>query len=1040
MSDSLFHTDFWSQEDYLKFSDFRPVLEEIVTNSSTPLTVGVFGPWGTGKTTLLKLLKNDIDKTRLNRFRTVWFTAWKYDRYNSLWKALLLRVIDSLYPRDEEVNSWGERDRLPHDKLSEDQKKQVLMLQRLEESVYQHVTWQENGGLDINWLQALAAAGKGGAEIASVFYPPAGVLKPLLGLIGTDGSTADEIESARKSAKQKFNTHNRQHLASMEQFENAFQEAIREILGKDGRLIVFIDDLDRCLPEKSVEILETIKLFMEVPGTVFVLGMDKEVIEKGVEVRYKTLFSDSSLRHDLPIRGDIYLQKLIQMPFYLPPLDEGDIESYIDYLEGKPIKTMRLKRHEISASMREKLSPLTRKIISRGVLPNPRQVKRVINIFRLLQGITIVRERKGDLPMNTVAWPLLAKTVIIQTQYPEVYQLWRREPRLIAWLEEEFLIQNNLIYARTDSDIDKELTLDDDLLYADEGNEELDLPQTEIQTNLSEIKKRYLEPFFKPENWQKYLSLERMLSFPILKEGQRPKARYQANFTTIDSNDLSVYLRLAGSVAMESAAKELAKALLDNIELEDVSAVLQQATLLKNEGDNNELNRIKWTLENSFSNFTKINTKLVMNAVALTTLGSASLVETKIDELLVFQDPPNVLLAYIDHVPSSIPLVLIRHYLVQHGQVPDDVLHACLPLIPEDAFDEFPNSLMVAACLSSKRLTWQAGLKHLKANQCTSDELLALTAQLTGVKGTELITVLLHSDTSNIEELVVDQLVTQKEMLQDHFVRVRWLLQDEKHNENACKKIVDAIVDNRYREPMVWLVNNLFHVHVNTLIYFGAALQRTYDRRLVEHSIPLDHYIFDLLFEIDSGEFAQALGNIVLFAPARLAKQTFATLLFYNLINLDHLARLIARRKLSMGFFFLHLSSNELLVEVEKNFKLKHAVEDLLKHAEGIEIRLIIEQVYLQLSSDNTQVTKNAESILQFVCRYRADSLIYLVKGEEGYPELFIVDLLSVYGGERTKIHLQDLLSSQSHNYSEQFYELIQNAINTIEVREYQTN
>ncbi len=77
----------------------------------------------------------------------------------------------------------------------------------------------------------------------------------------------------------------------MEQFEGGFKQALELVLGTEGRLIVFVDDWNRCLPEKAPEVLEAIKLFLEVPGTVFVLGMDRAVIERGVEVRYRGTFS-----------------------------------------------------------------------------------------------------------------------------------------------------------------------------------------------------------------------------------------------------------------------------------------------------------------------------------------------------------------------------------------------------------------------------------------------------------------------------------------------------------------------------------------------------------------------------------------------------------------------------------------------------------------------------------------------------------------------------------------------------------------------------
>ena len=58
---------------------------------------------------------------------------------------------------------------------------------------------------------------------------------------------------------------------------------------KENRLVVFIDDLDRCMPEKAIEVLEAIKLFLDVQGCIFVLGLDQEVIARGIELKYREL-------------------------------------------------------------------------------------------------------------------------------------------------------------------------------------------------------------------------------------------------------------------------------------------------------------------------------------------------------------------------------------------------------------------------------------------------------------------------------------------------------------------------------------------------------------------------------------------------------------------------------------------------------------------------------------------------------------------------------------------------------------------------------
>jgi predicted KAP-like P-loop ATPase len=96
--------------DALNFGDFRPVLKEILTTAETPLTVGIFGTWGSGKTSLMGMLRDEIEGEKKYRARTVWFTAWKYDRQEALWRALILRVLEAMYPREDGDGPREERD------------------------------------------------------------------------------------------------------------------------------------------------------------------------------------------------------------------------------------------------------------------------------------------------------------------------------------------------------------------------------------------------------------------------------------------------------------------------------------------------------------------------------------------------------------------------------------------------------------------------------------------------------------------------------------------------------------------------------------------------------------------------------------------------------------------------------------------------------------------------------------------------------------------------------------------------------------------
>ncbi|MCP4165243.1 MAG: hypothetical protein GY759_05030, partial [Chloroflexi bacterium] len=212
-------SDHWTDDDHF-FSDYRPALLDIVTSAQTPLTVGIFGPWGSGKTSLLRMLEKDIADKGTQPLRTVWFTAWKYDRHEALWRALILRVLDALYPKVEE------KDRTP------EQQQQVILLDQLQESVYQDVNWQELGQLTVNWWQFLRGGGKAGAEIAAAFIPGAGLFKQMVEVMGGDKQADAEMTEAAKAIRREIKNFQRAQLTSMEQFESAFKEALSATLGE----------------------------------------------------------------------------------------------------------------------------------------------------------------------------------------------------------------------------------------------------------------------------------------------------------------------------------------------------------------------------------------------------------------------------------------------------------------------------------------------------------------------------------------------------------------------------------------------------------------------------------------------------------------------------------------------------------------------------------------------------------------------------------------------------------------------------------------
>jgi formylglycine-generating enzyme required for sulfatase activity len=134
---------------------------------------------------------------------------------------------------------------------------------------------------------------------------------------------------------------------------------------KSFKIAVFVDDLDRCLPEKAIELLEAIKLFLDLEGYLFVIGVDKDVVEKGIAYHYRHL--DYKKDDSVTVKSKDYLDKLIQFPLDLPPVEYGYKSGYIKSLLGGN------KPYEVLAGLIEK-----------GVGDNPRELKRFINLLAFM--------------------------------------------------------------------------------------------------------------------------------------------------------------------------------------------------------------------------------------------------------------------------------------------------------------------------------------------------------------------------------------------------------------------------------------------------------------------------------------------------------------------------------------------------------------------------------------------------------------------------------------------------------------------------------
>jgi formylglycine-generating enzyme required for sulfatase activity len=375
-----------TEHDALDFKPYRDALVGIVRDphTQTPLVMAVYGAWGSGKTSLMKMVRAELDKSAPEGERsihTMWFDAWKYHREEVLWRALLLQVLNCL-------------ESLKGVQTSEEAAGKIAdWKQRL----YEDVEREELGEFTFE----LTKAGKGVLKLGLGLLPAVPLLKDLITAWEAEPSTiVDDLMGA--FGRQTIHIHERK-VQFLEEFQRGLTELVREhVRSKGGVLVAFVDDLDRCLPERALEVLEAIKLFLDVPGCLFILGLDREAVIEAVQERYRD-----------EVKAQQYLEKIIQLPFLLPPIEADDMAEFVE-------------------SLVPALPGRCRQVFTLALEPNPRLVKRSINAFLFLWKLSRERLAKQIKPVR------LAKVVVVQHRYPALYELLVETPRYLKDLETHF--------------------------------------------------------------------------------------------------------------------------------------------------------------------------------------------------------------------------------------------------------------------------------------------------------------------------------------------------------------------------------------------------------------------------------------------------------------------------------------------------------------------------------------------------------------------------------------------------------------------------
>ncbi|MEZ9588800.1 ATPase [Vibrio cyclitrophicus] len=294
----------WSDKesslDFLNFNETAESIKDLITEKELmPISVGVFGDWGAGKSTILELTKKSISEEK-QEYIQVHFDAWMYQGYDDA-KAALLETIAS-----------------------------VLVQQAKDDASLSQKAKEFAGRVDI--IRSLGLLMDGGAALAGV--PTMGGFQKLMGLFsgGEDGEldisdAKNAVDGAKQIAKENKRIIRPNKAFSPPKEIKEFRKAYSDLLKAfDKPLIVYVDNLDRCSPFNAISTLEAIRLFLFLPNTAFVIAADEDMIRLAVPEYHK----GSSQRHQTD-----YLDKLIQIPVHVPRPGTLEIRAYLMLLTAQ---------------------------------------------------------------------------------------------------------------------------------------------------------------------------------------------------------------------------------------------------------------------------------------------------------------------------------------------------------------------------------------------------------------------------------------------------------------------------------------------------------------------------------------------------------------------------------------------------------------------------------------------------------------------------------------------------------------------------------